>query len=90
MNKRWLKLAAVPIAFTFVAAACGSDDDSSEGSDDTAAESADTAGEATEGTTEEATEAPPPRAARRTSEAQKSRSPVPSGTTRRSPRSMTP
>jgi alpha-glucoside transport system substrate-binding protein len=54
MNKRWLKLAAVPIAFTFVAAACGSDDDSSDsGSDDTAAESVDTAGEATEGTAAE-------------------------------------
>ncbi len=32
MNKRWLKLAAFPIALTLVAAACGSDDDSS-GSD---------------------------------------------------------
>ena len=32
MNKRWLKLAAVPVALSLVAAACGSDDDSS-GSD---------------------------------------------------------
>lgn len=29
MKKRWLKLAAVPIALSLVAAACGSDDDSS-------------------------------------------------------------
>ncbi|MGK0332104.1 MAG: hypothetical protein ACI89G_002190, partial [Minisyncoccia bacterium] len=29
MNKRWLKLAAVPIALSLVAAACGSDDDAS-------------------------------------------------------------
>ncbi len=35
MNKRWLKLAAVPIALTLVAAACGSDDDSSSGTDAT-------------------------------------------------------
>jgi alpha-glucoside transport system substrate-binding protein len=35
MNKRWLKLAAVPIALSLVAAACGSDDDSSSGSDTT-------------------------------------------------------
>jgi alpha-glucoside transport system substrate-binding protein len=34
MRRQWLKLAAVPIAFTLVAAACGSDDDS--GSDDAA------------------------------------------------------
>ena len=60
MNKRWLKLAAVPIAFTFVAAACGSDDDSEGGSDDTAAESADTAGEATADTTGRPPRAPPP------------------------------
>ncbi len=32
MNKRWLKLAAVPIALSLVAAACGSDDDSSSDS----------------------------------------------------------
>ena len=43
MNKRWLKLAAVPVALSLVAAACGSDDDSSSGSDTTEA--------ATEGTT---------------------------------------
>jgi alpha-glucoside transport system substrate-binding protein len=36
MNKRWLKLAAVPIALSLVAAACGSDDDAS-GSEDTTA-----------------------------------------------------
>ncbi len=35
MNKRWLKLAAVPIALSLVAAACGSDDDSGSGSDTT-------------------------------------------------------
>ncbi len=33
MNKRWLKLAAVPIALSLVAAACGSDEDSSSSSD---------------------------------------------------------
>ena len=33
MNKRWLKLAAVPIALSLVAAACGSDEDSSSDSD---------------------------------------------------------
>ncbi len=33
MNKRWLKLAAVPIALSLVAAACGSDDDSDSSSD---------------------------------------------------------
>lgn len=33
MNKRWLKLAAVPIALSLVAAACGSDGDSSSSSD---------------------------------------------------------
>jgi alpha-glucoside transport system substrate-binding protein len=33
MNKRWLKLAVVPVALSLVAAACGSDDDS--GSSDT-------------------------------------------------------
>ena len=32
MNKRWLKLAAVPITLSFVAAACGSDDDGDAGS----------------------------------------------------------
>ncbi len=37
MNKRWLKLAAVPIALSLVAAACGSDDDTGSGSDDTTA-----------------------------------------------------
>jgi len=35
MRRKWLKLAAVPIALTLVAAACGSDDDS--GSDDSTA-----------------------------------------------------
>jgi alpha-glucoside transport system substrate-binding protein len=54
MNKRWLKLAAVPIAFTFIAAACGSDDDSSSGSDDTTAEETEgTTAAETEGTTAE-------------------------------------
>ena len=32
MNKRWLKLAAVPITLSFVAASCGSDSDSDSGS----------------------------------------------------------
>ncbi len=41
MNKRWLKLAAVPIALSFVAAACGSDDDSGSGSDNTSASGGD-------------------------------------------------
>jgi alpha-glucoside transport system substrate-binding protein len=45
MNKRWLKLAAVPIALSLVAAACGSDDDS--GSDgDTGTETTDGGGDA--------------------------------------------
>jgi alpha-glucoside transport system substrate-binding protein len=42
MTKRWLKLAAVPLALSFVAVACGSDDNSSSGdtsSGDTAAPS---------------------------------------------------
>ena len=33
MNKRWLKLAAVPVALSLVAAACGSDDDSGSDGD---------------------------------------------------------
>ena len=37
MNKRWLKLAAVPITLSLVAAACGSDDDSGSSSSDTTA-----------------------------------------------------
>ncbi len=37
MNKRWLKLAAVPITLSLVAAACGSDDDSGSGSDNSTA-----------------------------------------------------
>jgi alpha-glucoside transport system substrate-binding protein len=44
MNKRWLKLAAVPVALSLVAAACGSDDDSGSG-DDTGSESTDGGGE---------------------------------------------
>lgn len=44
MNKRWLKLAAVPITLSFVAAACGSDDEGS--TDTTPAESTDTGGDA--------------------------------------------
>jgi alpha-glucoside transport system substrate-binding protein len=45
MNKRWLKLAAVPVALSLVAAACGSDDDS--GSDgDTGTETTDGGGDA--------------------------------------------
>ena len=42
MNKRWLKLAAVPVALSLVAAACGSDDDSGSGESDT--ETTDAAG----------------------------------------------
>jgi len=45
MNKRWLKLAAVPIALSLVAAACGSDDDSSSDGD-TGTETTDGGGEA--------------------------------------------
>jgi len=55
MNKRWLKLAAVPITLSFVAAACGSDDDGDAGSseDTTAATEAPAeGGEAVEGKTE--------------------------------------
>ena len=47
MNKRWLKLAVVPVALSLVAAACGSDDDSS-GSD--TSDAVTEATEATEGT----------------------------------------
>ncbi len=51
MNKRWLKLAAVPVVLSFVAASCGSDDDSdSSSSEDTTA--------ATEAPAEGDTEAP--------------------------------
>jgi len=44
MNKRWLKLAAVPVALSFVAASCGSDSESDAGSstDDTTAPADDT------------------------------------------------
>jgi alpha-glucoside transport system substrate-binding protein len=50
MQKRWLKLAALPIAFTLVAAACGDDDDD-EGGEDTEETTAEgTAAEGTEGT----------------------------------------
>jgi alpha-glucoside transport system substrate-binding protein len=41
MNKRWLKLAAVPITLSLVAAACGSDDDSGSSSSDTTATESD-------------------------------------------------
>lgn len=52
MNKRWLKLAAVPVALSLVAAACGSDDDS--GSDgDTGTETTDAAGGEGEGSTDD-------------------------------------
>ena len=51
MNKRWLKLAAVPIALTFIAASCGSDDDSSSsGTDSTGTEAATDGTEAPAGT----------------------------------------
>ena len=48
MNKRWLKLAALPIALSLVAAACGDDDDSSggdEGSETTEAAGGDDSGD---------------------------------------------
>ncbi len=38
MNKRWLKLAAVPVALSFVAASCGSDSESDSGSGEEATE----------------------------------------------------
>jgi alpha-glucoside transport system substrate-binding protein len=41
MNKRWLKLAAVPVALSFIAAACGSDSSSSS---DTASQNTSAAG----------------------------------------------
>ena len=47
MNKRLLKLAAVPIALTMIAAACGSDDDSSSddsGDSGSSGEDSDTGG----------------------------------------------
>ena len=46
-RKRWLKVAAIPLTFAFVAAACSTEDtDSGDGGDDTSAETAsgDTAG----------------------------------------------
>ena len=49
MNKRWLKLAAVPVALSLVAAACGSDDDSGS-DDDTGTETTDGGGEGEGGT----------------------------------------
>jgi len=54
MNKRWIKLAAVPIAFSFVAAACGSDDDgaSSEATTAPAEQTESTEAPAVEGKTE--------------------------------------
>ena len=51
MNNRWLKLAAVPIALSLVAAACGSDTDSSSGSGDTTTDGTTTDGTTTDGTT---------------------------------------
>jgi alpha-glucoside transport system substrate-binding protein len=50
MNKRWLKLAAVPVVLSFVAASCGSDDDSDSGSseDTTAATEAPADGDVTD------------------------------------------
>jgi alpha-glucoside transport system substrate-binding protein len=47
MNKRWLKLAAAPIAFGLVVAACGSDDDTSDGG---GTETTDAGGDGTETT----------------------------------------
>ena len=85
MNKRWLKLAAVPVALSFVAAACGSDDD--ERSSDTTAGT-----EATDGPRRPAdrgTDGSDATARPATSAARPSPSPAPSATTRRSPRSTT-
>jgi alpha-glucoside transport system substrate-binding protein len=49
MRKRWLRLAALPVAFAFVAAACStSDDDDDAGGDDDTEAPADTGGEGTE------------------------------------------
>jgi alpha-glucoside transport system substrate-binding protein len=45
MRKSWLKLAAVPVALSLVAAACGSDDDGDSGSDTTPATEAPAEGE---------------------------------------------
>jgi alpha-glucoside transport system substrate-binding protein len=59
MNKRWLKLAAVPIALSLVAASCGSDDDSGSSEDTTASTEAPAEGDTeapAEGDTEGKTE----------------------------------
>lgn len=56
MKKRWIKLAAAPIAFALVVASCGSDGDSGTGSDTTetagGGETTDTAGGGDGGSTE--------------------------------------
>jgi alpha-glucoside transport system substrate-binding protein len=52
MNKRWLKLAALPIAFSLVAAACGDDEESDGGSDATTATTAEAGGETTDAPSE--------------------------------------
>ena len=56
MKKRWIKLAAAPIAFALVVASCGSDGDSGTGSDTTetagGGETTDTAGGGDSGSTE--------------------------------------
>lgn len=62
MRKRWLKLAAVPIALALTAAACGTDDDDGDeggGSDTSAAPEETTAPDSTDGETTETTEALP-------------------------------
>jgi alpha-glucoside transport system substrate-binding protein len=47
MNKRWLKLAAVPITLSLVAAACGSDDDDGASGGDTGTQTTDGGAEST-------------------------------------------
>jgi alpha-glucoside transport system substrate-binding protein len=52
MNKRWLKLAALPIAFSLVAAACGDDEESDGGSDASTETTAASGGETTDAPSE--------------------------------------
>ena len=56
MRKRWLRLAALPVALAFVAAACGDDDDDDAAGGDGTEAPADTA------TRHRAPKAPPPKA----------------------------
>jgi len=54
MRKRWLRIVAVPIAFTLVAAACGDDEEGANGTD-AATDETTSAGTASEGTASEGT-----------------------------------